>query len=447
MLCTRSEEQEMQGEGMRTKSGQVSHAGREFSNTCSLKIRSRAGSQAYHTMSRPRRACPIPSPLPLHDLDMVWCVRTTRIGRGRRWTGAADGGRQALGEHAREYEKNDGDRLGRLRWDRPFRLSLTDLRFRDRVRAQQEMSQQTAEFLAGMTGMQTHPKQLGSSACVLLLCLFKGGRLIGLVMLPYGKDDPDPDIGQCSDRDGMAFAFIALPLVVVGCPRFTLCRLPSKLLKCVAQRFDTTQSAMSFGVHPALKQHRRGSPQSLQTACILVALPIIPDFGQQSRSQMLACAWQALKDLVVRMGQKKGLNLLVILSNLLDQWQQLTDQRQHQTRFGTRRHCISLQMGLVQPLKNAGRHCSRIGMTSRRKHFLYLLTRSCYRFQGRRIGLQELQGALLLQFCKQFQCDWVIHLKTGRKLIDQTSLRPDQGILVAGEQFQFCNLLTIGGEP
>ena len=114
MLCTRSEEQEMQGEGMRTKSGQVSHAGREFSNTCSLKIRSRAGSQAYHTMSRPRRACPIPSPLPLHDLDMVWCVRTTRIGRGRRWTGAADGGRQALGEHAREYEKNDGDRLGQL---------------------------------------------------------------------------------------------------------------------------------------------------------------------------------------------------------------------------------------------------------------------------------------------------------------------------------------------
>jgi hypothetical protein len=45
-------------------------------------------------------------------------VRTTRIGKGRRWTGAADGGRQTLGEHRRSREKNDGDRLGRLRWNR-----------------------------------------------------------------------------------------------------------------------------------------------------------------------------------------------------------------------------------------------------------------------------------------------------------------------------------------
>jgi hypothetical protein len=27
---------------------------------------------------------------------------------------------------------------------------------------------------------------------------------------------------------------------------------------------------------------------------------------------MLACTWQALEDLVIRMGQKKGLNLLIV---------------------------------------------------------------------------------------------------------------------------------------
>ena len=54
------------------------------------------------------------------------------------------------------------------------------------------------------------------------------------------------------------------------------------------------------------------------------------------------------------MSQKKGVNLLVILSNLLDQRQQLTHQHQHQTRFGAGGHGISLQMGLVQPLDNRG---------------------------------------------------------------------------------------------
>src|SRR5262249_28369464 len=90
----RSERKEMQGEWIGTRQGPGSDVCLELPLACSLKTPSRAGSQVYHTVSRPRRACPIPSALLLHGLDTVWFVRTARIGRGRRWTGAADGGRQ-----------------------------------------------------------------------------------------------------------------------------------------------------------------------------------------------------------------------------------------------------------------------------------------------------------------------------------------------------------------
>ena len=195
---------------------------------------------------------------------------------------------------------------------------------------------------------------LSRSACMLLLCVLKGGRLIAVVMGPHGKDDPDPHIGKRSHRDRMAFAFSSLALVIVAGPRFTVCRLPGKLMQGIAQRFDTAHAPMRFGVHPALKQHGRGSSQRLQTAGILVARAIIADFGQQSRGQAFACTRQARKELMVLMGQKKGANLLVILRNLLDQRQQLTHQHQHQTRFGAGGDGISLQMWLVQPLDNRG---------------------------------------------------------------------------------------------
>ena len=157
---------------------------------------------------------------------------------------------------------------------------------------------------------------------------------------------------------------------------------------------------MRFGVHPALKQHGRGSSQCLQTACILVARAIITDFRQQSWSQAFACTRQARKDLMVLMGQKKGANLLVILSNLLDQRQQLTHQHQHQTRFGAGDHGISLQMWLVQPLKIVAATGSRIGMLRLSEDPLDLFSRSGHRGLWRGVGLQEQQRALLLQFAQ-----------------------------------------------
>src|SRR5712692_1086694 len=90
---------------------------------------------------------------------------------------------------------------------------------------------------------------LGSSAGMLVLCPLKGGCLIALVMHPHGKDDPDPDIGKCSHGHGMAFAFRSFALVIVSGPRFTLRRLPGKVLQSIAQGFDAAQATIRFGIH------------------------------------------------------------------------------------------------------------------------------------------------------------------------------------------------------
>jgi len=241
-------------------------------------------------------------------------------------------------------------------------LSLTATRLRGLFWACQVESQKNAGVLALVERDQHELGPLSRSACVLLLCVLKGGRLIAAATGPYGKDDPDPHIGQGSDRHAMAFAFGSLALVIGFGPRFTVCRLPGKLVQGIAQRFNTRHPAMRFGVHPTLKQHGRGSSQRLQTAGILVACAIIADFCQQSRGQAFACTRQAHKEFMVLMGQKKGANLLVILRNLLDQRQQLTHQHQHQTRFGARGDGIGLHMWLVQSLDNRGGDRSRMGM-------------------------------------------------------------------------------------
>src|SRR2546421_4315301 len=199
-------------------------------------------------------------------------------------------------------------------------LSETSARLRGLFWACQGESPKNAGFLAHVECDQHDLEPLSGFACMLSLRLLKGATLIALVMDPHGEDDPHPHVGQRTYRHGVAFAFCAFALVIVSSPWFTLRGLPGELMQGIAQGFDTAQASMGFGVHPALIEHRRGSPQGLQTACILVARAIIPDFGQQSRSQVLACTGQAFKDLMVLMGQKKGVNLFVVVSNLLDQW-------------------------------------------------------------------------------------------------------------------------------
>src|SRR6266581_54699 len=147
-------------------------------------------------------------------------------------------------------------------------LSLTATRLRGLKWACQVESQKNAGVLALVEREQHELGPLSRSACMLLLCVLKGGRLIALVMQPHGKDDPDPHVGKRSHGDRMAFAFSSFALIILHGPRFTLGRLPGKLMQSIAQRFNTAHPPMRFGIHPALEQHGRGSTQRLQTAGI-----------------------------------------------------------------------------------------------------------------------------------------------------------------------------------
>ena len=258
--------------------------------------------------------------------------------------------------------------------------------------------------------------------------------------------DPDPHIGKGSDRHGVTFAFCALAVIIVSGPRFTLRRLPGELMQGIAQGFDTAQPSMGFGVDPALIQHGRGSTQRLQEAFILVARAIIPDFWKPSRSQALAGTWQALKDLMVLMGQKKGGNLLVVLSNLFNEWHQLTHQGYHQARFGAGDDGIGLQMRLLQAFNDLGGNCQGIGMTCFLEYLRELVCRGTLGGLRSWIGLQKHQGGVLLDLRKQLQRNGIVGFEASRELIHQTSLCLDQRILITGEQFELGHLLAIRGE-
>ncbi len=162
---------------------------------------------------------------------------------------------------------------------------------------------------------------------------------------------------------------------------------------------------------------------------------------------MFACTRQAGKELVVRMGQKKGSNLLVILSDLLQQRQQLTNQGQHQTRLGTDGDRVSLQLWLLQLLDDVQSSLAGLGMLGLLEHLVDLLNRSCCRLLRSGVGLQEQQRAWLVQFAKKIQDHRIIRFETGSELIDQACLHLDQGILIAREQFQFGHWLAIWSQP
>ena len=225
----------MQGEWIETRYGQVSNVCPELKRACSLKTLSRAGSQAYHSVSRPRRACPfLPQPH-LHGLDTLWFVRITRIGRGRRWTGAADGGRQALGKLRRSRENNDGDRLGgsggtgpcssqaarvsdpgafaagrtglssrkrrrfvHLKSCQAALLSLTRLSLRGEIWACGEIRQKTSCCFAtrNMASVELCTQRLSGARRMLSSGLLKSCRLVLLTFDPDRKDDSEESAEQ-----------------------------------------------------------------------------------------------------------------------------------------------------------------------------------------------------------------------------------------------------------
>ena len=68
------------------------------------------------------------------------------------------------------------------------RSGLTASRLRGLFWACPVASQKTAGFFACLERMQGQRRHLSYAACMLLLCVLKGGRLIAAVMQPHGKD-------------------------------------------------------------------------------------------------------------------------------------------------------------------------------------------------------------------------------------------------------------------
>ena len=208
-------------------------------------------------------------------------------------------------------------------------LSLTATCLRGLKKACPVESEKTAGVFAVQRTRLAPLKDLGGLGSIpgmLVSCRLEDGRLVTLALEPHGEDDPQPDIGECSHGDGMAFARSSLALVVVPGPSFLSGALPGKLMQRVAQGLDTAIASVGLEVHPALEEHRRGSSQGLQTRRIGITAAIIADFGEQPRCESLPCSRQRGKDLAVRMGQKKGIDLLVIGGNLLHQGQELRNQ-------------------------------------------------------------------------------------------------------------------------
>src|SRR5205085_10192758 len=139
-------------------------------------------------------------------------------------------------------------------------------------------------------------------------------------------------------------------LVILLGPRFLMGTLPGKLVQGIAPGLDTAQAAMGFLIRPALEEHRRRARQRLQTAGALIAAAIIAQFGQQARSKTCSGPWQSLEELAVGMPQKKAGDLLVVVSNLLEQRVQLGNQGQHQSGFGAGGDLSGVQSRLLKLL-------------------------------------------------------------------------------------------------
>src|SRR6266581_5584106 len=188
----------------------------------------------------------------------------------------------------------------------------------------------------------------GNTKSMSLSGLLKGRGLIGLLRFPDGVQDACPNIGQSTDGDGMALALGPLALVILLRPGLLVCTLPGKLLQGITPGLDATQPAMRFLVGPALEEDRRGASESLQAACARVSVPIITEFSEHARSETFPGSRQRLEKLVVLMHHKKAFDLLIIVSNLLEQRLQLVDQCQHQPRFGACRDRVGLQTRLLE---------------------------------------------------------------------------------------------------
>jgi hypothetical protein len=394
---------------------------------------SRVGEPVYHAgQGQDERAHSQASPL-LRGLDSTWSVVSNpHRESGTRCRAAADVGAARGAAHGRP-RGHGGNRLG------------------DSVGAEASGTAKgpgsAAPAQEGKMVKSGLDSGRGLAERMRLPGLLKERGLIRLLGLPDSVENACPDIGQGSDGDGMALALGPLALVILLGPRFLERALPGKLVQGIAPGLDTAQPTMGLLVRPALEEDGRCTSQGLQTAGVHVSAAIITHFGQQARSKTRSSSWQRGEELAVGMDQKKALNLLVVLGNLLEQGLQLVYQGQHQPRFGPRDDLGSLQAGLLEVLDDLLCFLAGTRISGLLEHSSHLRRLGGASGLQRRIGAQEHERRGLLQLAEDFQCDRVIGFEASGELVDQASLHLDQGILVAREGLELLDLLAVGVEP
>src|SRR6476660_4358928 len=178
-------------------------------------------------------------------------------------------------------------------------------------------SQKNSRFFARFEQIACIQKPLSSAVCMQVLCLLKDGGLIAGSGLPHTIDDSDPDVCQCSHGHTVTLPFCPFPSIIVKRPGFLPRRLPGKLIEHIAKWLQTSKTFMGFGVIAALEWHRSCSSQHLNPIGIDVACSIISPFSEHPWSQAFPRARQASKDGLILMGQKKGVDLLIVGGNVL----------------------------------------------------------------------------------------------------------------------------------
>lgn len=80
-------------------------------------------------------------------------------------------------------------------------------------------------------------ERLPSSPGMDLLCRLENSRLVALLLAPWSKDDPGPNIRKCMHSGRMAFPFSSFMRIVLPCPILALYILLSELIQHVVPWF------------------------------------------------------------------------------------------------------------------------------------------------------------------------------------------------------------------
>src|SRR6266545_4526144 len=143
-------------------------------------------------------------------------------------------------------------------------------------------------------GGTVRPRSPGSGGFPLLLLLRcrKDIHLVRRAVAPQRIDDSQPAIGQRPHGDRVTLAFRPLPLVIRQRPGFLQGGLPGEVLHGVAQRLQTGDAPMGFGIVAALKQHWAGSA-SIRRVLVRVVTTSAWSWGCWSVCHRVGAIWLA----------------------------------------------------------------------------------------------------------------------------------------------------------